>query len=424
MKKLLRQRAEQIEHYAESHLIDPHGVVYTFIDKTTDQPLTDQFFAGFDAYSVPGYTPTEFYGYENCGMTTGAYMQALLCRYAVEKDDRALDRARRCFAALKAVYEMGRQLAEGFFPKVYGYRFSTQTSTDQVLYAVMALDRFWPVATESEQKEIDRIIMHMVRFWVDRQYRYTYFNLTDMQWPLARFPSLLLLAFKHSGDPMFKQEYDRLLAMGVNRQPGEQQLGPKLSGDWPPSEYEQSQQAWCISNIAGCVAMDVMELDYLLRTDPGNEWSATWRASAEQMWREGSLALAPNGKEYSSFLVDFKTREARRPKPGLIEDKNYVDLDSWAFSRYIHGARSGLSTMIARSGVQICRHQSANAEIAAAVNHILKALDVEDLTYYDEPERFAPPYRYLTNFISGDAVSNWLWAYWLGRAENIFSKDM
>ncbi|NLX23861.1 MAG: hypothetical protein GXY55_19585 [Phycisphaerae bacterium] len=424
MTELLRQRAERIEHYADSHLIDPHGVVYTFIDKTTDRPLTDQFFAGFDAYSVPGYTPSEFYGYENCGMTTGAYMQALLYRYAVENDNHALVRARRCFEAQKTVYDMGKQLAEGFFPKVYGYRFSTQTSTDQVLYTVMALDRFWPVATDAERKEIDRMITHMVRFWVDRQYRYTYFNLTDMQWPLARFPSLLMLAFKHSGDPVFKREYDRLLAMGVNRQPGEQQLGPKLAGEWPPSEYEQSQQAWCISHIAGCVGMDVMELDYLLRTDPGNEWSAAWRASAEQMWREGNLALAPDGKEYSSFLLDFITREVRRPKPGLIEDKSYVDLDSWSFSRYIHGACSGFSTMIARSGVQMHRYQPTNVEIIPTVIHILTAMDVMDLTYYDEPERFAPPYRYLTDFISGDSLANWLWAYWQGRMEGMFNEDM
>jgi hypothetical protein len=424
MNKLLRQRAERIERYAESHMIDPHGVVYTFIDQTTDRPLTDEYLSGFDAYCVSGCTPAEFYGYENCGMTTGAYMQAMLCRYAVEKDPRALAQARRCFQALKAIYDLGKQMEEGFFPKVYGYRFSNQTSTDQVLYTVMALDQFSPVALKTEKKEIDRMITRMVRFWVNREYRYTYFNLVDMQWPLARFPSLLLLAFKHSGDPVFKSEYDRLLAMDVNRRPGEHQLGPKLAGEWLPSEYEHSQQAWCISHIAGCVAMDVMELDYLLRNDPGNEWSATWLASAGQMWQEGKLALALDGTEYSSFLIDFKTHQVRRPEPGLVENKEYVDLDSWAFSRYIHGAKSGLSTMIARSGVQLYHHQTKDPGIAPAAAHILNALDVKDLTYYNEPERFAPPYRYLTNFISGDALANWLWTYWQGRREEIFNEDM
>jgi len=288
----------------------------------------------------------------------------------------------------------------------------------------MALDRFSEVASESEKKEIDRMITRMVRFWVDRQYKYTYFNLTDMQWPLGRFPSLLLLAFNHSGDSLFKQEYDRLLAMGVNRRPVEHQLGPKLAGDWPPSDYEQSQQAWCISYIAGCTAMDVMELDYLLRHDPENEWSATWLTSARQMWQEGKLALAPDGTEYSSFLVDFKTRQVRRPTPGLIDDKNYVDLDSWAFSRYIHGATSGFSTLTARSGVQLLSHDQTDSAIVPEVARVLSALDVKNLTYYNEPERFAPQFRYLTNFISGDAVANWLWAYWQGRVENIFTETM
>ena len=424
MNRFIRNRAADIEQYAESHMIDSNGVVYTFIDKTKDRPLTDAFFNGFDAYSVSGCTPAEFYGYENCGMTTGAYMQAMLYRHAVENDSKILNRVRRCFNAIKSIYDMGKQVTEGFFPKVYGYRFSPQTSTDQVLYAVMALDRFSCVATAAENKEISRMITQMVRFWVDREYRYTYFNFVDMQWPLSRFPSLLLLAFKHSGEHIFKQEYERLLAMGVNRQPGEQQIGPKFAGNWQPSEYEQSQQAWCISHMAGCTAMDLMELDYLLRHDADNEWAATWLTSAKQMWQEGKRVLAPDGTEYSSILIDFKNHDVRRPQPGLVVDSNYVDLDSWDFSRYMHGATSGFSTLTARAGIQLAHHDKSDSTIVPEALRILNALNVNNLTYYNEPERFAPPYRYLTNFISGDSVANWLWAYWQGRYEGVFDKDI
>ena len=92
----LHARAGDIEAWAETHMIDPRGVVYSFVDKATGRPLTDAFFEGFDPETVPGYTPPEFWGYENCGMTTGSYLQALVCRYRIEQDPAALTRARRC----------------------------------------------------------------------------------------------------------------------------------------------------------------------------------------------------------------------------------------------------------------------------------------------------------------------------------------
>ncbi len=33
----------------------------------------------------------------------------------------------------------------------------------------------------------------------------------------------------------------------------------------------------------------------------------------------------------------------------------------------------------------------------------------------NDPERWSPELRYKTRFFSGDAVANWLWAYWQGR---------
>lgn len=419
----LRQRAEQIEHYVSSHLIDANGIAYTFIDKDSSAPLTDRFFDGYDAYAVDGYTPAEFYSYENCGMTTGAYAQAMVCRYRVDGSATAIDRARRSIDGLRSIYECGRQLEEGFFPKIYGGRFSLQTSTDQVLYAVMAMDRFSDIATPAEKRQIDRMISQMIRFWTNRSYRYTYFNLVDMQWPLARFPSLLLLAFNHSGDAMFKREYERLLADGVNRHPGEQQLTPKLAGEWPASDYEQLQQAWYVAHIGGCTGMDVLELDYLLRHDAINSWASFWKNSSQQMWREGTALLAPDGSEYSGLLFDFKTHTPRRPTPQWFQADDYVDLDSWAFSRYVHAATSGFSTLTARSGVQWAGHADDRDAVMRTVRKILGGLDVQNLTYYNEPERFAGEYRYLAKFIAGDSAANWLWAYWLARKEGFIDED-
>ena len=404
----LGSRAHAIEEWAEAHFLDPNGLVYTQIDRATGMPLTPAFFTpADDPHPTGGADPAGMYRYENCGMTTGAYTQALVCRYEVTCDPAALQRARRGFHALRRVYEMGKNLEEGFFPKIYGGRFSDQTSTDQVLYAVLALDRFSAVATEAERRDVARMIGCMIGFWVKRNYHYKFHHIPDMQWPLARFPSLLLLAHRHTGEERFHAEYERLLAQGVNRYPGESRLRRKRSGEVPPSDYEREQNAWVLFSVADAVTMDVMELEYLLRNDPSNAWADCWRGSVAMMWAEGAAAIAPDGKVYAQCLVDMKTGATRRLPPRSP--------GSCAHMPYFSGAKSGWSSMVARAGVQAAAHVSEPQPVIAECRRILAALDIADLSYMEEPERFAPEHRYNTRFYSGDAMANWLWAYWQGR---------
>jgi hypothetical protein len=148
-------------------------------------------------------------------MVTGAYLEAMLCRYEVDGDIQAMCRARRCFEAICYIYGIGKQLEEGFIPKIYDNKFSMQTSSDQILYVIGALDHYHRHATQSEKPVVSNMIANIVRFWVNRDYKFTYFALKDMQWPLGRFPANLLMAYRHSGEDVFKKEYERLLAMGV-----------------------------------------------------------------------------------------------------------------------------------------------------------------------------------------------------------------
>jgi len=402
---MLAERARDIEAWAEDRCIDPHGVVYSALDQATARPLTDAFFdPGVDVQKyVQGVGPADFWNYENCGMTTGAYLQALVCRYEVTGEAAALARARRSFRALRHIYEMGKELEEGFFPKIYGGRYSCQTSTDQVLYAMLALDRYAPHAGAGERAEIARMLAQMVNFWVKRQYRYTYYQVPDMLWPLARFPSLLLLAYKHAGDANFQCEYQRLLAEGVNRHPGEARLRRKLTGEIKPTDYEREQHAWLAAHLADAATMDIMELDYLLRHDPQNEWAGCWRASVRTMWEEGRLSIGDDGTYYIEVLVDMDTGAARRPVARCDAGPR------------ITGASSGWGSMIARAGVQAAGHLADPQSALAIVKKALTAQDIQGLTYMNDPERWPPELRYKTRFFSGDAMANWLWAYWQGR---------
>lgn len=423
--QLLSDRAREIEAWVEGRFVDPSGIFYTYIDTQHEAPLTDAFFGpGQDAMQLPGtenYTPAEWHNYENCGMTTGAYMQGLLYRYAVDGDPQALGRARRGFGALKYIYDLGKQLEEGFFPKVYGNRFSEQTSTDQVLYAMLALDHFHRYATDAEKVEASHMIAQMIRFWVKRGYRYQYFWHKDMLWPLGRFPSLLLMGYKHSGDELFKKEYDRLLAEGVNDGPNESRLAPKLSGEVPPMDYETRHQAWLISDLEASISMDTMQLCYLVQNDPDNTWAPTWKESINKVWDECKLSLVPDGTMYHHVLVDMKTGEPRRTEPEAFRESQGPG--DWLGHRLTLGDRRGDSTFMARSAIQAQPHVPDDARIDTA-RMILRSLGNKDLLTHYDPDRFPPELQHRTKMYSGDAVANWHWAYWQGRAQNNIGTDV
>lgn len=424
MNSSLVQRAHRIEDWAEKHFLDPHGIVYTYIDTEHEKAITDDFFDPDQSpICHPGVKPADWHNYENCSMATAAYMMGLIYRYRVEKDPVALLRARRSLDAIRYIYEMGKQLEEGFLPKIYGDKFSLETSTDQVLYVMYALDAFHPHATAAEQKEVDRMMTNIVRFWMKRGYRYTYFWTEDMLWPLNRFPTLLLMAYNHSGDEEFKREYDRLLALGVTPEAVEARLHGKRKPDYEPTPFEKKMGAYLIGELDGSVSMGIMEMAYLLEHDPTNTWAKNWKRSIQQQWEEARLVLAPDGTMYIHVLVDMKTGESRRMEPGFFreEENSGHAMGDWVGFRYAGGCRTGDSTFIARSLVQAHIHMK-NPEMDAAARHVFQSLDIKDLRSYYDPDRYLPELKHRTKLYSGDGMASWLWGYWQGRADGVFGE--
>ena len=432
----LSYRAREIEAWIESHMVDSNGVVYTFVDRATGKLLTNEVVETVDYIRLAKGTTAGWWAYENCSMVTASYMQAMLYRYEQEGDVSALARARRSFGALKYIYDIGKQLEEGFMPKIYDNQFSEDTSSDQILYAILALDHFHQHATDAEKAEISRMIAAIVRFFVKREYKYTFGRTKAMQWPLARFTCKNLMAWRHSGDDFFKKEYERLLAMGVNEHPGEEQVRPKLAGKFKPNTLEQEEGGWLLTYVTASAQMDLMELDYLLRNDPQNAWAAKWKRSCIQMWNEGRIMIADDGRAYTTLVMDFETGELRRLSKSqfLTRDANRTKVDNFGepdidqFSYYpymlfVHSCKSAYtSPLFARSGIQVSEHFPRETTIRPLARRIIQSLDLRDMTYLDEPELLAPQFRYRTNMISGDTVTNWLWAYWQGRTLNIFDE--
>ena len=413
-----------MENWYEEHFLDHHGIAYTYIDTETEKPPTDAFFKPSDApICHPGVTVAGWHRYENCSMTTAAYMMGLLYRYAVEKNPVALERARKCYGALKHIYEMGRQLEEGFLPKLYDDKFSEETSTDQVLYVMYAFDFFHEFATPAEKVEIDRMMTQIVNFWVKRNYCYTYFWTKDMPWPLNRFPTLLLMAYNHSGDPIFKKEYDRILATGVTHEAVEARLLQKRKPDYQPIPYEKEHNAYLIGELEGSISMGIMEMCYLLKHDPQNSWAPNWKLSIQQQQEEAKLVLAPDGTMYVHVLVDMDTGESRRTEPGFFrgDENGSHSMGDWVGFRYAAGARSCDSTFIARALVQAHTHMH-DSEVDALARNVFQSLDIKGMRSYYDPERYLPELQHRTRFYSGDGAASWLWGYWQGRADGVFGE--
>ena len=414
IEKLLRDRAHEADSFVREHFLDSHGVVLSWLDKETLRIPTEAFFpevtegmiAGED-WHVSGFDRSEVAGYENCGMCTGSYLQSLVYRYHVEGTPAVLALAGQEFKALHHIYKIGCELEEGFFPKIYGTRFSNQTSSDQVLYAVYAMNHYAEIAPPAQRAEIRRMIPEMVRFWMKRNYTYLYYHVENMAWPIMRFPPLLLLAQKYSDDPVFREEYHRLLSDENPQFPEWDQLIDKQQGRRALSDYEESQTAFLVYNMADCLTMDVMNLDLLLKLDPSHVRYTQWRQGVLTMWDQAKLAIAPNGKYYSQILVDRETGEVRRPG-GYSEGAPA-------------GTESGWSTMVARGAVMASEHlPERTTEITECVISILRQIGISEMTYLDNPDRLPPRQRFKTRTLSGDSISNWLWAYWQGRFLNLF----
>ncbi len=380
------------------HFLDSEtGLVFTVLDRRTLQPAEDSLFA--DAKNdlteeIPGFTRAECWMHENCGMTTGAWLASCALRGDLQAASRALD-------ALWKVYQAGKKVAPGYFPKFYGRRCSLETSTDQVLYACAGMEAYYPKADAADRARIEEMIPAMVDFWMERDYRYHYFSFSpdDWQWPIKRFPPLLLLASRYSDNPRFHAEYERLAE--TTRRPENCQLWGKRQADYTPTPYEQKEHAWLTVHASDRLGMDSINLDMLLRLAPESPLAAAWRENLGLLWDEARGIVTLDGKYWTAYLYDFDTNEPRIPGPDCPAP----------------ACPAGLGTMVARSGLLILRHRrDLAARILPVVDRILQQ-PFRQCSYFDGPEYFPKEERYKTRFLSGDATANWLWASALRRLE-------
>lgn len=423
----LAAKAREIEAFVQAKLIDRHGVVYASINEDTMQPWTAADIAPTDDYLiVPGYTTEEMLNYENSGMTTGAYLASQSYRYRVTGEAEALAQAGAAFRGLCHIYDIGRELQEGFFPKAYGDRFSPEISTDQYLYAIKGMMAYLHVAPPEDEAAIRCMVPKMVDFWVERGYRYDYFGINDMLWPLGRFPSLLLAAHNVSGDERYLTEARR-----INREekaylnPVDSQILIREKLGIPFTDVEKGLGgAYVALWIHECAAMDIMEIDECLQHS--DDHREDWLRSMAMSWKEGKMALVENGMARAWTVYNPATGEVSTPALQQVGEPVPGDdsVQNWSHLFWIHGALSSRSTMLARVGVHVAKWLPAE-NAAATVQQILADIPFEWMRHYIDPDgqQILEKHRFLARQVDGDAITNWLWAYWQGRYEGVIAGD-
>ena len=415
----LEKKEVSLRQYVEKYVVDHNGLLCSSLYDETLKPWTPEDIKPTDEFINIPYKIWDILNYENSGMTTGAYLAAQSYRFLVTKCDDAFRLAQRSFCGIRYIYELGKQNEEGYFPKTYGGIYSEEASTDQYLYAMKGMMAYRYIAPEEDLQIIKNMITKMTDFWVKRKYRRTYFGIKEMLWPLGRFPSLLLMAYKVSGEHKYIDEFKRLNEKEmVYLAPADSQLYCRINNDRPIefSEYEKRKGNKVLFRAIGeCAAMDIMELDECLQhSDVYKEY---WLRSMKQAWYEGKLELTDNGLSQWMFLYDPETRQVSVPEPEYYSESDAMD---WSFLRWVGGFLSPRSTMLARVGVNVAKwlpEENAGETLVT----ILEKISPDDMKQFIDPDgkQILDKHRYQCHEICVDAIVNWLWAYWQGRYERV-----
>lgn len=418
----LADKARWFDNYVQERFLDDSGAVYSRINVQTGKPFVPEDLPPeADYLSIEGFTIPEVINYEDSGIASGSYLAALAYRYLATGEPVALAQARRVFDGICWIYDLGRSKEEGYFPKPYGGRCSEETSSDQYLYVMKGMMVYRRIAAADHLERIRRMIPAMADFWTARDYRRTYFGIDNMQWPIGRFACFAIMAYVVSGEQKYLDEFNRLNdELGVCKRPWDSQVYTRQT-EWPGvfSEYEMRQgKKYLLACTGDCAAMEIMSLDECLACS-SSHWDDRKRIM-KIMWEEGKLILADNGYAYMKVLYDPETRQVTVPtEAGFAIEPEKLQI-AWSFEGWIGKVYMPRSTMLARVAVNVY-HWLGLEEARTLLIKILAGIRTDMLTDYipADEKQMLPQHVFLTKQVCGVSVTNWLWAYWQGRYENL-----
>ena len=258
------------------------------------------------------------------------------------------------------------------------------------------------------------MITGMADFWQARGYRYPYRERNfDWQWPLNRFPVMMWLAWRHSGQEKYRREFERLAALDEVR------TKPPFFGKTPEDflrEAETGEMHWPFT--LDHVAQGQLSLQPLLES--GAPERKIWLRQMEQLVDCCLPSLAEDGLQRGHFFYDACSGRTREVEAGYHSAGRPNPV--WEAKYYVSPARSGLTpAMFARALLMASPFFPGRGWEKIALG-ILERTDLEQMRFKVDPHGHLPEnQRWLTHCLCGDAVVNWAWSYWLARKRGLLS---
>jgi hypothetical protein len=219
--KRLEPQEREIRNFAEKHMIDECGLMYSFLNAKTLKPWTDTALKAYNLQPVchPNVnSPAEYYAYENSLMGTGEYASSQLDRFEVTGDGEALGTAAHQISAIMQVFYQAELFEKGFLPKPFGgirkCAYSHELSPDQQIKCLVALRSYQRYAPASQKKIIDDYIVAMADYHQARGFihpRRESFVVTPENRPhaISILVPLLMCAYNITGDGKYKDALER-----------------------------------------------------------------------------------------------------------------------------------------------------------------------------------------------------------------------
>ncbi len=419
----LKQRAEAFEDLVETSLVDATGLLLSALDSRTMKPFARGFFTGdLDFIRSPGADIGEYadlMAYENSGMVSGAYLCAMLGQYDATRDPRALDRAYRTFEGIRTLFNRCQEVEPGYLCKPYGGQITRETSSDQYIYVLTALDRFCKIAGRAERDQAVAMIAALSRYWMDHDYTRDYFG-KPLRWRLNRFTGFAWLNYVHTGDPAMRRELDRLAALPEVRETlpfAELDLAQLLAEyeTRPKLHIERRSGRMLLHGGAETAQSGTQSIDACLEYNAPHR--DLWLRQLKGLIDRGRLSVQPDGR---CLLTGFYNPGTGRLEPvdppGDVNGEPHPDA-FYKFMTFAGKIYTGMAApMFARALVNAHLYLR-DPELPALARRILERADQAALCAYHDPDgHLPPPMRWHLHTFSGDAVAHWLWAYWQGRA--------
>ncbi len=225
----LQNTASQAEQYINGHLFDVDGLMYSYVDVRTGRPFDETYVAHFKEEALQAKAwqanrradsdPVTYWSYEDSVITAGHYMVALVLKYEVTGDAKALEQAFKIWERYRLCYYASQVYGEGSFLRPYGgfaggfagmSRWMEPLGTDQASPLLRGQYALWKHAQGEQKSELTDIMVKTLSWYERQNFKYLWYKSIVHSWNDSAhagsyyFPAIVFAA-KVTGDEKWRK---------------------------------------------------------------------------------------------------------------------------------------------------------------------------------------------------------------------------